>query len=115
MPKSQKSEFIVNDSEDQDSVASEEDFSPDAKKKSKTKTAKSKPSASPKEFAINLTGKKRVQVSQFKGKTLVGIREYYEKDGALLPGKKGISLTTDDWRLLKEAICDIDAAISEAK
>ena len=28
-------------------------------------------------------------VSEFKGKKYVNIREYYEKDGDLLPGKKG--------------------------
>ena len=31
---------------------------------------------------------RRVQVSQFKGSTMVGIREFYEKDGKMLPGKK---------------------------
>ena len=35
-----------------------------------------------------LTGKRRVQVSQFKGNTMIGIRELYEKDGKALPGKK---------------------------
>ena len=31
---------------------------------------------------------RRVTVSSFKGKTLVNVREYYEKDGKELPGKK---------------------------
>lgn len=31
---------------------------------------------------------RRVTVSSFRGKTLVNIREYYEKDGKELPGKK---------------------------
>lgn len=31
---------------------------------------------------------RRVTVSSFKGRTLVNVREYYEKDGQELPGKK---------------------------
>ena len=34
---------------------------------------------------------RRVTISQFKGKTMVGIREYYEKDSQWLPGKKVLS------------------------
>lgn len=31
---------------------------------------------------------RRVTISSFRGKTMVNIREYYEKDGEELPGKK---------------------------
>lgn len=31
---------------------------------------------------------RRVTVSEFRGKTMVSVREYYEKDGKELPGKK---------------------------
>lgn len=31
---------------------------------------------------------RRVTVSSFRGKTMVNVREYYEKDGQELPGKK---------------------------
>ena len=38
---------------------------------------------------LQLGNRKFATVSEFKGKTLVQIREYYEKDGQMLPGKKG--------------------------
>lgn len=31
---------------------------------------------------------RRVAISEFKGKRMVNIREFYEKDGKDLPGKK---------------------------
>lgn len=37
---------------------------------------------------LQLTSKRRVGISEFKGKCMVNIREYYEKDGEVLPGKK---------------------------
>ena len=40
------------------------------------------------------TGALFFQVSTFKGKRLVSLREFYEKDGQLLPGKKGIRCPT---------------------
>merc|ERR1711970_1717752 len=37
----------------------------------------------------------------------VTVREFYEKDGKSLPGKKGISLTTGQWNMLKDLIPDV--------
>ena len=39
-----------------------------------------------------MTSKRRVGITKFKGTHMVNIREYYEKDGEALPGKKVGSL-----------------------
>ena len=53
-------------------------------------------------------------MSTFKGKAMVNIREYFEKDGEWLPTKKGISLTKDSWITLKKLVKDIDVALAKA-
>nr|OQO17211.1 hypothetical protein B0A51_17336 [Rachicladosporium sp. CCFEE 5018] len=60
-----------------------------------------------------LSRTKRVQISEFKGITMVGIREFYEKDGKWLPGKKGISLTTEQFNAVVEALPQIEASLKE--
>lgn len=42
---------------------------------------------------------RRVTVSEFRGKTMVSVREYYEKDGQELPGKK-VSFSFDNFLCL---------------
>jgi hypothetical protein len=37
---------------------------------------------------FQISKSRRVTISDFKGKKFVNIREYYEKDGKTLPGKK---------------------------
>lgn len=49
----------------------------------------------------NLSSNKMVKVRTFKGKTYIDIREYYDKDGEMLPTKKGISLTPELYHKLK--------------
>ncbi|KAI9144217.1 transcriptional Coactivator p15-domain-containing protein [Paraphysoderma sedebokerense] len=56
--------------------------------------------------------KKRVTVRKWKGKTYVDIREFYEQDGDLKPGKKGISLTLEQYIKLKEVLPAVDDAIN---
>ncbi|KAF4345481.1 transcriptional Coactivator p15 family [Fusarium beomiforme] len=58
-----------------------------------------------------LSNKRRVGVSDFSKKTFVNIREYYDKDGKTLPGKKGISLSIEQYNAFLKAIPYINAAL----
>uniref|UniRef100_A0A7N0TX74 Transcriptional coactivator p15 (PC4) C-terminal domain-containing protein n=1 Tax=Kalanchoe fedtschenkoi TaxID=63787 RepID=A0A7N0TX74_KALFE len=60
-----------------------------------------------------LSGKRRVSVRSWQGKIWVDIRDFYEKDGKVLPGKKGITLNMDQWNILRDHIEEIDEAVSE--
>ena len=64
-----------------------------------------------KEVAFLLDKRKRITVHKFKGQLKVDIREYYEDNGEMKPGKKGISLNNDNWQKLKEFVDKIDEAI----
>ncbi|RAH73595.1 transcriptional coactivator p15/PC4 family protein [Aspergillus aculeatinus CBS 121060] len=59
----------------------------------------------------DLSKSRRVTVSNFRGKAMVNIREYYEKDGHELPGKKGISLPIEQYARLVTVLPDIELAI----
>ncbi|KAJ4133583.1 hypothetical protein NW768_005170 [Fusarium equiseti] len=58
-----------------------------------------------------LSNKRRVGLSDFNKSTLVNIREYYEKDGKALPGKKGISLSVEQYNAFLKAVPRINAAL----
>ncbi|GAA0138246.1 general transcription factor [Lithospermum erythrorhizon] len=54
---------------------------------------------------------RRVSVRNWNGKIFVDIREFYVKDGKTLPGKKGISLTMDQWKVFRDHVDKIDTAV----
>jgi len=55
-----------------------------------------------------------VTVSTFKGKVRVDIREFYmTDDGERRPGKKGISLSLEEWKKLASNLSDIQKAIKK--
>ncbi|KAK4104205.1 PC4-domain-containing protein [Parathielavia hyrcaniae] len=78
-------------------------------KKSKSGKAAKKDLAQGKDAEGNpyweIGNNRRIGSSQFKGATLVNIREYYTApDGELKPGKKGISLSLDQYKALLKVI-----------
>jgi len=60
-----------------------------------------------------MSAKRRVTVRLFKKMTLIDIREFYDQGGEMKPGKKGISLTKDQWTQVKELQESINSAIDE--
>ncbi|CAK7264671.1 hypothetical protein SEPCBS57363_001201 [Sporothrix epigloea] len=58
-----------------------------------------------------LSKMRRIGIAQFRNTTLINIREYYESAGQMRPGKKGISLSLDQYKALVQAIPDINAAL----
>nr|GMD96562.1 RNA polymerase II transcriptional coactivator KELP [Ipomoea batatas] len=60
-----------------------------------------------------LNKKRRVTITNFRGKNLVSLREYYWKDGKELPTSKGISLTAEQWASFMKNLPAIDKAINK--
>ncbi|XP_022977898.1 RNA polymerase II transcriptional coactivator KIWI-like isoform X1 [Cucurbita maxima] len=56
---------------------------------------------------------RKVIVRNWQGKIVVDIREFYVKDGKQMPGKKGISLSLDQWNVLRNHVDEIDKAVDE--
>ncbi|PSN31161.1 RNA polymerase II transcriptional coactivator [Blattella germanica] len=96
---------------DSSSDSGPDDVKPPASKKSKPNTSSSK--KDDEEPSWVLERNRFVKVREFKGKVYVDIREFYESDGELKPGKKGISLSMVQWQKLKSFVEEIDDAIKE--
>lgn len=116
MPKSK--EFVSSSESDSDSEPKSKKAKPEKRKKEEPreepKEEKKKPKKSAAgEYSFQLSKNRFASVSEFRGKVMVGIREFYEVDGELKPGKKGISLPLDQWKKLKESMDDIDEAIRD--
>ncbi|CAH0384352.1 unnamed protein product [Bemisia tabaci] len=103
MPKNKKSDTSDSDSGPEDRQPAK-----------KSKTSEKKPQKNKEEEHSWLLEKmKFVKVREFKGKVMVDIREFYEKDGDLLPGRKGISLSAAQWKKLVGVVDEVNAAIDE--
>ncbi|KAI5123933.1 hypothetical protein M0805_006348 [Coniferiporia weirii] len=60
---------------------------------------------------VDLGRKRRATVRTFKGQVMIDIREFYGDDDDLKPGKKGISLSPEQWEELKSNMSSIDGFI----
>ncbi|XP_064100449.1 RNA polymerase II transcriptional coactivator-like isoform X2 [Macrobrachium nipponense] len=110
MPKHSK-----KDSSDSDSDSGPEDRAPPPKKsKSGGGDGAAKTNDSGESY-FDIDGLRRVTVREFKGRVYVDIREFYEKDGKVLPGKKGISLSTSQWGKVKSLMDSIDGAVEQLR
>ncbi|KAI0965509.1 transcriptional Coactivator p15-domain-containing protein [Xylaria arbuscula] len=58
-----------------------------------------------------LSANRRVVLQNFKGKNFINIREYYDSNGELKPGKKGIMLTLEQYNLLLAALPAVNAEL----
>ncbi|WWC89488.1 uncharacterized protein L201_004412 [Kwoniella dendrophila CBS 6074] len=100
----------------------------EAREISEPKTKKSRPSTSNNEIGqaeleknddgdsfFKLTENRRVTVRKFKNMTLIDIRETYKdkQTNKLKPGAKGISLTKEQWDVLKNNINNVDDMIAK--
>ena len=67
------------------------------------------------ETYFELSPDRRFTICKWQGETRVDIREFYEKEGKMLPGKKGLSLTMDQLKIVKDFIQDgtVDDMIRE--
>jgi len=102
---------------DSDSASDEEPQQKKTKNVAEKRPApKSKPAAkaskSDEEKKYELGRLRYVSVSEFRGKKMISIREYYQADdGEERPGKKGISLSVEQWQKLKSHMDDVDEDI----
>ncbi|XP_025411807.1 RNA polymerase II transcriptional coactivator [Sipha flava] len=101
-------------SEDSTSDSGPDDRNPPPKKsKPADKGSSKKTNSNEEEHSWSLDKNRFVKVREFRGKLFVDIREFYEKNGELLPGKKGISLSMGQWNKLKEHIDDIQESVEK--
>ena len=57
---------------------------------------------------FDLNSKKKVFIKSYKGQKMVDIREVYDKNGEMMFTAKGVCLTMDAWKTLKDLIPSIE-------
>ncbi|KAK8791930.1 hypothetical protein WA158_005307 [Blastocystis sp. Blastoise] len=64
---------------------------------------------------FKLSSRKFASVNYFKGVIYVDIRQYDVENNKYIPTKKGISLTLDQWELIKNMVNTIQPCIDDMK
>ncbi|KAI8053957.1 transcriptional Coactivator p15-domain-containing protein [Syncephalis plumigaleata] len=91
------------------SDATDDDDSTESKPTSFLKNAEGDP-------YFRLGAKKRLTIRKWKQMVLIDFREYFTNAaGEECPTKKGLSLTEEQWKILKASMETIDQAINEMK
>lgn len=107
MPKEKVKKRVAKDSDTSDSGPEPEDVS--LKKKMKVDNSGNSSDIE----SWHLEGMRFVKVRKFRGKAMVDIREFYESNGELLPGKKGICLSLSQWRKFASLVSEIDDVVKK--
>ncbi|KAG2493388.1 hypothetical protein HYH03_008519 [Edaphochlamys debaryana] len=66
-------------------------------------------------FSVQLSGSRRVTISDWNGATYVQVREFYEKYGKQLPGNKGLGMNPTEWAVLAAAVERLSGALARAQ
>ena len=68
------------------------------------------------DFALDLPGTRRVTVSTYRGALYVDVREWYTdaKSGEKRPGKKGISITPEQWEKCVASAGEVERLMNPA-
>ena len=98
-------EYLLSTLQDDD----EDDFEPETKRQKSSVENMNSPQGLV--YSVALSSKRFAGVKSYKGKQLLDIREFYEKDGVLAPGAKGISLTSAQWEILVRKMDEIRGAL----
>ncbi|XP_025157521.1 activated RNA polymerase II transcriptional coactivator p15 isoform X2 [Harpegnathos saltator] len=105
-----KSKAYVSDSDDSSEEEKKSVKKQKKEKEEEKKAVSSKKSKSEDDDTVwDLGNNRQVNVRNFKGNFYVDIREmYYDKDGDLKPGKKGICLSMSQWRKFMSVVEEVD-------
>ena len=109
--KKRKSQEFIDDSSDSGSDAEVKKVKKEKKSEKRKQTHDSDSEDDPKS-GWELGKSRKVSINEFKGRMLIDIREYYtDQAGDLKPGRKGISLTREQWEKLTSLTDKINNAL----